>query len=519
MISTITETMDETLLEEPGAKIRFTQRERRGVFLGLRLSQLVVACGGLLFLLAVVLIDPGGIGIGLLVSLAVLVLACSSWRREPVLTLLWQSVAYLQRAATKQTQFRRDVWWRVSTTALPDGNPPERVPVPVRFKTMALPGGLGDVQLVDIPGRGGFVFNAKEHLAALTITVSSQAWKLLDAGKKEAAYEGFTAWMSSLETMPGLVEAVVRVRVDRAAATELVDYVKDRELRYEPNISDELRNEYYSLITSEGSRSLEFGNTITLAFDADALKSDIRDSGGGLSGLGAILADRTQALEDSLDSLQVENGHWLTAEEIDATIGTTLDPVTAATRREKYGNNTQQRRSRPPVMSIDETRTHLRVDQSWHQTLWITEWPRTQVRTGFLEKLMYAGDATRCITLQFRPVPLHKAMKEVAGAQTDMEGAENIRLKFNGRSTVQHKREKQDLDRREEELADGFTDVRFRGFVTVSADSEDALRRARTGLEQAAVGSHLSIAVMHAQQWSAFVTSTLPIPTGGRRGK
>src|SRR5690625_1526204 len=223
---TLTDTPDTDLepASQPAAK--FTQRERRGVFLGLKWPQLIT----MMVVVAIVLlalIFGGGLVAAFSASFGLIVLAVALWRHhgEPVITLLAQSARYLARSVRGQTKFRRNVWWRITTTPLPHGNPPEQIPVPQVFKHETLPGGLGDIAYIEIPPRaGGFIYNARAGLASLTIQVRSSAWMLRDEGKKEGTYYGFASWISSLETMKGLTEAALRVRVDRAATTELADY-------------------------------------------------------------------------------------------------------------------------------------------------------------------------------------------------------------------------------------------------------------------------------------------------------
>jgi hypothetical protein len=167
-------------------------------------------------------------------------------------------------------------------------------------------------------------------------------------------------------------------------------------------------------------------------------------------------------------------------------------------------------------MAIDETWDALRVDESWHQTLWVAEWPRTDVPTGFLEPLLYAGDATRVITLQVRPVATHTALAQLNRAQADMETAATIRLKLQSRVPLTHIREEENLAIREHDLVDGFGDVEFRGFITLSAESRDGLAKARTDIEQASHPARLMLATLSGQQAAGFVTSALPVPLEGQ---
>jgi hypothetical protein len=117
--------------------------------------------------------------------------------------------------------------------------------------------------------------------------------------------------------------------------------------------------------------------------------------------------------------------------------------------------------------------------------------------------------------VQVRPVPIHKALGEVNRAQSDMETAADIRLRLHSRVTLSHQREMEALNAREEDLVDGFGDVKIRGFITISAETEDALSRARTEIEQASHPSRLVLASMAGQQAAGFVTSTLPVPVEG----
>src|SRR5690606_23500404 len=102
---------------------------------------------------------------------------------------------------------------------------------------------------------------------AVTVRVLSSAWPLRDEGVKEQIYYKFAGWLSSTESLLGRHEVVLRVRVDRAAATELGDYVAARDEVRETVISENVEREYAALIAQEANRSMEFTNTITLSFD------------------------------------------------------------------------------------------------------------------------------------------------------------------------------------------------------------------------------------------------------------
>jgi len=506
-------TADQIITDEGAPRVRFAARERRGIFLGLTFLQLVVIGGAVAILLATLFINPNAFWVMLPLIALVVFFALATYRREPVLVIAAQAARYVYRSIAGQTMFRRDVWLRVATASLNVGHAHVAAATPIVTSKFLLPGALGDVQIVQVPGAGAFIYNAHGRLASITVRVGSRAWALRDKGTQEAAYDGFVEWLSSLENLPGVHETTFRIRVDRASSNELRDYLIAREGEHAPQVSPELRQQYWDLTQGASKRSMGFTNYVTLTFDTGALNGAIRDAGRGLTGLAAVLKERVAGIEASMEHARLTPAGWLTSDELDQMLALSADPISAATRREQDAAGEPQ--PAPPVMGIDEGWDAMRVDESWHQTFWVAEWPRADVRTGFLEPLLYAGDATRVITLQVRPVATHKALAQLNRAQSDMETAATIRMKLSSRIPLTHLREEEDLAVREHDLVDGFGDVQYRGFVTISAESKDALAKARTDIEQASHPARLVLASMSGQQAAGFVTGALPVPLEG----
>jgi hypothetical protein len=82
-------------------------------------------------------------------------------------------------------------------------------------------------------------------------------------------------------------------------------------------------------------------------------------------------------------------------------------------------------------------------------------------------------------------------------------------------STASDRRRGQAVTRREEELADGFAEMRFAGFVTVSAREGEDLERASGEIEHAGQLARLEFQRMYGEQEAAF-TNTLPVCRGLR---
>lgn len=513
----------ETVAEEGAPRVRFAARERRGVFLGLAWGQILTIGAVVAIILITLFVDSAALIVAAPVAVIVFMLGVGTWRREPILLIMWQAVRYGLRSLSGQTRFRRNAWARVASASLSVGHATIQAATPTVTSRFVMPGALGDVQILQIPGTGAFAYNAKGRQASITFKLGSRAWELRDSGTQEAAYDGFVEWLSSLENIPGLTEATIRIRVDKASSNQLRDYMSGRHKQMmapvqdktTPPVSQELIAEYWELIQAGEKRSMAFTNYLTLTFTTESLGGAIRDAGRGLLGLGRVLTERVTAVTQAMQRARLETSSWLNADELEAMLATASDPVAASTRRERESTTRHIAALNPPIMGVDEEWAAVRVDQSWHQTFWIAEWPRTEVRTGFLQPLLYAGDATRVIALQVRPVPIHKALAEVTRAQNDMETAENLRMRMSARVTLTHQREAADLAERERDLVDGYGDVRFRGFLTISADGKDALARGRSEIEQASHEARVSLAPLYGQQAAGFAAAALPLPTEG----
>ena len=82
-------------------------------------------------------------------------------------------------------------------------------------------------------------------------------------------------------------------------------------------------------------------------------------------------------------------------------------------------------------------------------------------------------------------------------------------------TTARIRRQQQAAARREEELADGHAEMRFAGYVTVSAPSAAELERIATEVEHAAALSRLELQRLYGEQDAGF-TFTLPLGRGLR---
>ena len=111
------------------------------------------------------------------------------------------------------------------------------------------------------------------------------------------------------------------------------------------------------------------------------------------------------------------------------------------------------------------------------------------------------------------PVSPARAARQVAQARTADIADGEMRRRGGFLVTARHTREKEGVEERDTELADGHAQYRFTGYVTLTADTRPELATARAALEQAAGQSRIEIRLLYGEQDVAFACG-LPLGRG-----
>jgi hypothetical protein len=167
-----------------------------------------------------------------------------------------------------------------------------------------------------------------------------------------------------------------------------------------------------------------------------------------------------------------------------------------------------------PIGAIEEW-DHYRTDGAVHSTYWIAGWPRVDVGALFLDALLSQSFAVRTVSVTFEPVSTDRSIRDVEAQVTRAEADQAVRARFGQAETARQQQAYGATRRREAELAAGYNEIRFAGFVTVSAPDVEQLHTARAEVARDASRSRLELRPMYAQQAEAF-TFTLPLCRGLR---
>src|SRR5699024_448686 len=335
--------------------VKFSRLTRRGVLLGLSLSQLITLAIGVL---AVVGALYAGGGILLAYTAPIWVLAAAlTWipvARRPAVEWLPVAFWWLWRTTAGQLLYRR------------------RVVTPRPVGTLALPGDVARLrEYTDPETNAGMIHDPHQQTLTVICEVSHPAFVLLDPGEQERRV---TSWGRVLATAcrSGRIATIqVLERTLPDSGTGLAEWWEAH------GTADDTRaaTTYAELIDRAGPAGERHATTLSLSLDLKNAARQIRTAGGGIRGAAAVLRQEMSTLVAALRSADLTPSGWLTPGQIAVILRGAYDPAIAATL-ERHGELGQSLATAGPV-AVNESWTRLRTDSAHHAVLWISEWPRS----------------------------------------------------------------------------------------------------------------------------------------------
>ena len=232
-----------------------------------------------------------------------------------------------------------------------------------------------------------------------------------------------------------------------------------------------------------------------------------------MAGMEHVVSSEVDALTTGLKTHGVSVDEWLPGNKLTAVMRGAFDPD-AVTRLAAVKQGTETAPLSPGPMAVEEHWSYLRTDSGFHQTFWIAEWPRQQVFPGFLHPVVYVGNFRHTVTEVIRAIPTEQALRDIRSAHEAHETRRRVNARFDRPLTREQRAEEEEVAQREDEIVAGHGDVRPAAYVTITADTLDALARHRQELESAAAGAFVELRLLAGQQWPAFVAGALPLGRG-----
>ncbi|KKI16416.1 MULTISPECIES: SCO6880 family protein [unclassified Leucobacter] len=469
--------------------IQFSRLTRRGILLGLSLSQLiVVACA--LLIVVVALYTSGGAGLAWS-SPAWLTLAAIAWVPVSGRKLIeWAPIItrWLMRTRTRQTRYRR------------------RMIRPRPAGTLALPGDLAALREWHDPETGAAMIH-DPHAQTLTVVLRVQhpAFVLLDPAEQQRRVTGWGRVLAAACRSGRIARIQVMERTLPDSGSGLAEWWR----QHGTDDGSWAATTYRELIERAGPAGERHQTTISLALDLRAATRQIRSAGGGMAGAAAVLRQEMQSLQTALRSAELAFAGWLTPGDVALILRTAYDPA-AGPALERHGALGRHLATAGPV-AVNEAWDRLRSDSAHHAVLWISEWPRAQTFPGFLAPLVLNGGVLRSLSLHYLPVRADQAARDLRKKKTEMIADAAQRRKIGQVEDTQASAEFQDVLQQESELTGGHGILRVIGLVSVSAPTPGELDAAVAQIEQAAIQSSCETRRLVGQQAQAFTAAALPL--------
>ena len=484
-------------------RYRFGPLERRGLVGSLRTAQAFVLAASLTTSVLLMRLLPGTGFLAALGLVAAAILFCF-WPIAGRAADEWLPIAGRFTARRARGRNRH-----LSTS------PQAGVPLPV----VSPPAAAVGLELLAAPLRGEAVGIVKDrrrrtYTAALAVKVSS--FGLLDRTEQEARQ---AAWGGVLSSMAREGSPVSRIQwVERtvpADGDEIGRYLGDAWNRGSVPLESLAMQSYLDLVGSAPTVTKDHELFVCLQIDAKRAWRQMKRAGGkdgADAGACTVLLRELESLGERLAAADVRVVGALRPGMVASALRVAFDPWSrpglarlASADRDRDGIDEA---AAWPVATEASWSTY-KSDSAFHATYWIASWPRTEVGAAFLSPLLLHAQMVRAIAVTIEPISPVRAIREVEASRTSDLADRELRGRMGFMETARRQRVAEATIRREDELADGHAAVRFAGYVTVSAQSDEELERHCSEVEHAAQMARLELLRLYGQQEEAFTYTLL----------
>jgi hypothetical protein len=416
------------------------------------------------------------------------------------------------------------------------------------------------------PTEVGVVIDGPSRTATAVLAVQGHSFALLGPSDQDAR---IAAWARVLSAMAREGSTVHRIQWIESCLPDDGSSVRDHWATHAVLGADTPAGRSYRALVDEAAPVTRRHRVLlSLSIHTSHSSRSIRTAGRGLAGIGAVLGREVVALHRALDGADVSVVGVLGPSALARVFRDTYAPTNGATGhvvsdpdpdpdpdgcgragpglppgptdhtdrpdlpdyRAGYadtagpaegggpgGRSTGPSLAHPTVpwpwpMGVEPHWDAVRTDATWHATYWIAEWPRVDVTPDFLGPVLFSP-LRRSVVMVMEPVSPTRAARQVAQARTADIADGELRRRGGFLVTARQTREREGVEDRDAELADGHAQFRFSGYVTLTADTRPELEAARAALEQAAGQARIELRLLFGEQDTAFACS-LPLGRG-----
>jgi hypothetical protein len=473
---------------------RFGPRDRQGLVLGVRTSQLLIVAVVLLLI------------VGELRSLR-------SPLRLPLgfVELVAGLLAVFVPVRGRTLEAWAPVVARYASAVVGGGRRVVQLP---RTAVRKPPAVFSALRVVEVAAAAEGRIGALHDRAAGTLTgvlvAAGDAFALLDEDERERRVNGWASVLAALGNGADppfrlqWIERTVPDRRDTIRRRAAVALAPERHEASPRSASEQsARRCYDDFVASETVGALR--HEILLALTVRAPRGvggrHGRELGDASVGAGAALVRALAALHQRCGDAGLAVDGALSEDGIEGLLRRTFARAAPTTAR------------RPWPIACEELWSAFRTDGTVHATFWIAEWPRSDVGSDFLLPLLLASGDRRALSLVMAPVESRKAVRAAEHARTSARANSELRRRHGFAQSARTNRQDDSVERREDELAAGHAGYRFSGYLVVTGESVEELERACSRVEQAAAVSRLELSRLYGAQGGAFLFG-LPLGRG-----
>lgn len=464
---------------------RFGRRQTKGLLLGYS-GPVVFVVGAGVLVLAISLFAGGMTGLILTLPVWASLVATGfvRWQAAPVIESVPLLVHWKVRRAAGQTRYR------------------VKASEPRPAGAMGLPGDAAGLRFYDDPATGvAMVHDPYRQTLSAVVHVSHPAFVLLDPGEQGRRVNGWSRVLAGLASTGTCAAVQVLESVIPDPGRGVVGWWRDHGL----HDGSWAAREYDSLMATAAPSASSHRTLITLVLDLKRAGKSIREAGRGLAGAAAVLAGDMSNLDAALRNANLRVVGWLSATELAVVIRQAYDPELTLAPGDPGGRLTLG------PAAIDEHWDHLRHDCGYSAVLWISDWPTADVPASFLHALIFASGVRRTLSLIAKPLGTQEAMRAIRKEKVDYLTDQAQKAKTGRIIDQSDDQEYADVLARERALVAGHADMRYCGFITLTASTLEQLRAAVAHTQRVATGCMLETRVLYGRQAQGFIVAALPL--------
>lgn len=348
-----------------------------------------------------------------------------------------------------------------------------------------------------------FLWDKDNGEATAVLQLHSLDWLFQSDGVREGRVSGWSQALKSCAELSDVSRIVTQARV----------YYQLNAFRSETGANEFVHTD---LAEAAADMRVSCGHDVIVTITVDTAKThggDVKDSG-TVAGVSRILSDRVQTIVQLLKSCgaDLDDIRWLDGPQIRGEIKCMFNPEAVGTLDE-YGGLSD---NVPLSTSWREYADDVKIDAMYLRSMWVDSWPSDPVQAGWLHSIVSNGRWPLVLTQVWHPLPIEKAEHKLNNQLMELERRDKINQKLGRPTSERDRAEAKEAVNRRKELAQGYGDVEYKGFVTVSAPSLDLLNQATNWVEGEFRQRSAHLDRQRDNQW-AGVLRALPLGQAGRK--